>query len=349
MILPIEKAQPRCSVFGECGGCQYQDLPYAQELELKHKQLWDLLVQAGIAFDQISPVVPSPREYQYRCRVDMKFIRTRDGRFFMGFSPADGKRLLELQSCPIAMSAVSDFLPRLKEEAIAKWTPKYKNANLVVKTGDDGRVFWGGMGRRSLRLKPEDYLWTEIGGKKIYYSLESFFQANLSILPVLMEKIRGLNILDRETVFYDLYGGVGLFGVCFAEDVKKVILVEEGVHSLEVAKYNVEKNGFRNFEILPGRMEDALNLLENVSAQGKPLVMIDPPRQGLSPSVSEAISLCRKIPKLLYLSCHPESLVRDLKIFLAKGWVLKQVMPFDFFPRTRHLETLVLLEPSEVL
>lgn len=339
-----QKAIPLCPIFGQCGGCQYQDLLYSDELFAKQASLESLFKQhlpaLEVSFDRI---IASPREYGYRSRLDMKFIRTRDGRSLMGFSPTDRKFLLEVERCPIAMTAVSEFLPQLKQEAVAKWTPKYKNANLVVKTGDDGRVFWGGMGRRSLRLKPEDYLWTKIGGKKIFYSLESFFQANLSILPLLISKIQELNILNSETVFYDLYGGVGLFGVCFADRVKKVILVEDAVHSIELAKYNVEHHGLKNFDILPGRVDDVLLSLSDDHV----VAMIDPPRAGLSAPVSEALAGTKDLRDILYLSCHPESLVRDLKIFIDKGWKVEKVMPFDFFPRTHHLETLVLLTNYE--
>jgi tRNA/tmRNA/rRNA uracil-C5-methylase (TrmA/RlmC/RlmD family) len=339
------KIKPRCPVFGQCGGCQHQDLSYAAELALKQKYLQSLFAEQGILVGDFDKIIASPREYHYRSRLDMKFLRTRDGRTFMGFSPLDGKWLIEVNACPIAMQAVSDFLPQLKQEAIAKLTPKYRNANLVVKTGDDGRVVWGGIGKRSLKLKEEDFLWTEIDGKKVFYSLDTFFQANLSILPLLMKSIRDLNVLNDQTTFYDLYGGVGLFGICLSDVVGKVILVEDNIHSTAMAEYNRGHHSLKNFEIIAGRVEAIYPEYLNKECSGPQVAMIDPPRQGLAPSVAQAMAQAKNVNDLLYLSCHPESLMRDLRIFMAAGWKVRRVIPFDFFPRTQHLETLVHLKP----
>lgn len=335
--------RPLCPVFGQCGGCQYQNVPYAEELTIKQKNLEALFQEHGLKAQAIDKIVPSPAEYHYRCRLDMKLLKTRDGRVFMGFSPAQGKWMIEVESCPIAMSAISEFLPQLKKEAIAKLTPKYRNANLVVKTGDDGRVFWGGIGRRSLNLDEKDYLWTDVCGKRIFYSLDGFFQANLSILPRVIERIRDLNILDKKSVFYDLYGGVGLFGICLSGDVGKIILIEENIYATGLAAFNKNYHSLRDFDIIPGRVENVYpSLLENPE-QVNSIAFIDPPRQGMSPSVAQTMAGARSVRHLLYLSCDPESLIRDLKIFTAEGWTIARVMPFDFFPKTRHLETLVLL------
>lgn len=346
-FLKLHRVAPLCPVFGQCGGCQHQDISYSAELELKQKYLEGLFAGQNIAVEHFEKIMPSPTEYHYRSRLDMKFLKTRDGRTFMGFSPLNGKWMIEVESCPIAMSAISNFLPQLKKEAIAKLPPKYRNANLVVKTGSDGRIAWGGIGKRSLKLKPEDFLWAEVDGKKIFYALDTFFQANLAILPSLMETIRGLGILNDRTVFYDLYGGVGLFGISFADHVAKVILIEDNIHSVNMAKHNIDFHGFRNFEVTAGRVEDIYpEFLEKESAAPQ-VAMIDPPRQGLAPSVAKAIADAKSISHLLYLSCHPESLIRDLKSFVESGWAVRRVIPFDFFPRTQHIETLVHLEPGE--
>ncbi len=346
-IIETEHIKPQCLVFGQCGGCQYQNISYKSELALKEKYLQKLFSDAGIlAAGLWDPIVPSPAEYHYRCRLDMKFLKTRDGRTFMGFSPLNGKWMIEVDACPIAMRSISDFLPQLKKEAILKLPPKYRNANLVVKTSDDGRVVWGGIGRRSLKLLPEDFLCAQIDGKKIFYSLDTFFQANLAILPLLMQKIRDLNILDEQTTFYDLYGGVGLFGICLSDLVGKVILIEDNIHSTRMAEYNKNFHGLKNFEIISGKVEDVYPQFLEKPKSARQLAMIDPPRQGLAPSVAEAMARAKTADALLYLSCHPESLVRDLKVFLQEDWRICKVMPFDFFARTQHIETLVLLKPA---
>lgn len=262
----------------------------------------------------------------------------------MGFSPIERYPIVPASACPIAMEAISDFLPELKEQAISKLTPKYRNANLVVKAGDDGRVFWGGIGRRSLTLREEDYLWTRINDRKIFYSLDTFFQANLSILPELIRRIEGLNLFTKETCFYDLYGGAGLFGVSFYDRVKKVVLVEENIYATKLAQYNIDYHKFVNFEIITAKVEDEISSLTQAEPKEEIIAMIDPPRAGLSQEVADALAEARGIKNLLYLSCHPESLVRDLSHLTKSIWKITRIIPFDFFPKTRHLETLAVLE-----
>ncbi|MCB9772341.1 MAG: class I SAM-dependent RNA methyltransferase [Candidatus Omnitrophica bacterium] len=349
-ILLENRAQPLCPVFGQCGGCQYQDMTYEAELTLKQEYLESVFQSQGIIVENgFAKIVASPLPYHYRSRLDMKFLKTRDGRTFMGFSPLNGKWMIEVESCPIAMPAISDFLPQLKKEAIAKLPAKYRNANLVIKTGDDRRLAWGGIGRRSLKLQEDDFLWTEIAGKKIFYSLDTFFQANLAILPDAIKHIRDLKIIDEKTTLYDLYGGVGLFGICLSDVAAKIILIEDNIHSVAMAQYNVNYHGLQNFEIISGRVEVVYPEFLQKKSFGPQVALIDPPRQGLASSVAHAIAEAKNVSSLLYLSCHPESLLRDLQIFVKSDWGVRKVIPFDFFPRTRHIETLVLLQPKDNL
>ena len=206
----IQKVQPACPVFGECGGCQYQDVLYEEELQIKEKQLKKIFLEHLIVSSELfEPIIPSPQTYHYRNRLDLKLFKTREGKVLIGFSPEKGFKTIEVEQCPIADRAISDFLPELKHQAIVRLPAKYRVANLVVRCGDDKSVHWGGIGRRSLELKPQDYFSTEILDRKIFYSLDTFFQANLSILPLVIEKIRTLSIWKSKPIFYDLYGGVG--------------------------------------------------------------------------------------------------------------------------------------------
>ncbi|MCK5579959.1 MAG: class I SAM-dependent RNA methyltransferase [Candidatus Omnitrophica bacterium] len=339
-----QKIEPVCPIFGECGGCQYQDISYEDELALKRQALKALLEEkVSLPESCFEPVVRSPKQYHYRSRMDLKLLKTRQQEVFVGFSPVAHYPVIEAQTCAIAMDSIADFFPELKKQAIEKLPAKYRIASLVVKTGDDGRVFWGGIGRRSLRMSEQDYLWTEVRGRRVFYSLETFFQANLSILPALMDHIEALGILDQDTCFFDLYGGVGLFGLCLYDCVGKVLLIEENVHAIKVAKHNIAYHDFKNFDIVSGRVEDHLPFLLDSLEDKRSVVMIDPPRRGLSPAAAAFLADLSGVEHLLYLSCNPEALARDLSVFVEKGWSVMKVIPFDFFPRTKHLETLVVL------
>jgi len=338
---------PRCPAFGRCGGCQYQDRSYADQLALKEQELRQQLTGLHLPDQAIAPIVPSPVEYGYRHRLDIKLLRTRSGEIFTGFTPSGPGQVLPVTQCPIALPAVSDFLPELKRQASARLPPRYRIASLVVKSGDDGRVAWGGIGRRSLRLAPEDYFYTEVEGRRIFFGLDTFFQANLAILPSVMQTIRGLGVLNPRRWFFDLYGGVGLFGLCLYDDVAGVTLVEENVHAVRYAEYNRAYHGLTRFELAAQRLEDVIGEVAAASAgRPDPVAMIDPPRAGLSSAAAAALSSARVFTDLLYLSCHPESLCRDLLVFQRAGWSIVKVVPFDFFPQTRHVETLVHLKPE---
>jgi 23S rRNA (uracil1939-C5)-methyltransferase/tRNA (uracil-5-)-methyltransferase len=344
-VTPSNHIKPLCPVFGQCGGCLYQDIPYAQELMTKEENLKQLFREhVALKTDVFKLMVASPKEYFYRHRLDLKLVRTKSKDVFIGFSPEQGSRVVPVDECFIALPEVSQFIPQLKKDAVARLTEKYRLANLVVKTGDDGRVAWGGIGRRSLQMKEEEYLWTEVFGKKIFYSLDTFFQANLSILPLLIQYIQDFDFITAETEFYDLYGGVGLFGISVAEYVKKVVLIEECPASIRLAQHNRKFHSLNNFEICAGRVEDVLEAQRQKSVCPQKVAMIDPPRAGLTPAALSVLSGLTDFEYLIYLSCHPLTLVRDLKTFQDWNWEITSVTPFDFFPKTKHLETLVVLK-----
>jgi len=333
-----------CPLFGTCGGCQYQDIPYEQELALKGEELRKLLKEALSLEDGVFEVMkPSPEAFHYRSRLDLTLRKRNNGECQMGFMVPGTQRLQEVTACLLARREIDDFLPLLKEQAVRKLPPDYRVANLVVRVGEAGNVFWGGIGRRSLRMKEDDYFWVKVHGRKIFYSLDTFFQANHSILENVVARIEALVPWNKETVLLDLYSGVGLFGIALAARAKEVIMVEECADSVKLADYNVRYHHLDHVRILEGKVETYLpDILKEVS--GNPCAgVIDPPRGGLASSVIEALVKAENLTSLFYLSCSPESLVRDLKGLIPTAWQVQKVMPFDFFPRTRHLETLVWL------
>lgn len=346
----VKSVEPLCPYFGPCGGCAYQGLPYEEELKIKEEGLKKIFrEELNIDEEFFEPIVASPKAYHYRSRLDLCFIKTKAGDYFMGYMPKESRKILPIESCAIAMEPISDYLPELKNQAMAKLPLDYRRANLVIKAGSEEKVFWGGIGRRSLEMKEEDYLWAEVAGKKIFYSLDTFFQANLSILEKAVTQVAKWAGLNKEALFLDLYGGVGLFGILLAEKVKRVVIVEESVPSIKLAQFNIAYHQLSHkVEARSGRVEAELSsILTPLTTRDyrSCIALIDPPRQGLSPSVIETLNQAEHLKTLLYLSCYPPSLTRDLKK-LQEKWVVKKIVPLDFFPKTEHVETLVLLKPK---
>lgn len=341
------RVQPACAVFGACGGCRYQDRPYAEELAIKQGQVRSLFVEGlGLSEELLEPITPSPVEYGYRNGLDLTFIRTRrDNKYLLGFmKERSSNNIVTTDACPVARREASDFLPQLREAAAAKILPGQRAVNLVVKVSGDGRLKWGGIGRGSLNLSPSDYLWADIGGKRIYFSLDTFFQANTPILSSVVDRMGRWAAWDRQkTFFYDLYAGVGLFGFLMADRVKRVVMIESAGPSMDCARHTCETGLYMNVDIREGRTEKEFPRLLEEGIPADAIALVDPPRRGLSPEALESIASVPRLDALFYLSCGPEALYRDLKAFLKRGWTVKKIAAFDFFPKTKHIETLALL------
>ncbi|MBF0492942.1 MAG: class I SAM-dependent RNA methyltransferase [Deltaproteobacteria bacterium] len=334
-----------CPYFGTCGGCSYQHLPYAEELRFKEEELKALFLKEDFQITESTflPILPSPKEYHYRHRLDISLRKDKRREYFFGFVSEAPKRILAIESCAIAMEQLSDFIPQLREAAIARLPANYKIASIVAKVSEEGKIYWGGIGRKSLVQKPEDYLFTEVEGQKIYFSLSTFFQANFSILSPLYKKLLELQNWNSETLFLDLYGGVGLFSILMARHIKEVWMIEEHPYSIGLAKYNQEQHQMKSWKIIEGRVEDLLeNLLQKADLTNT-VALVDPPRKGLHEQAANCLAQS-SLKTLFYLSCHPVSLIRDLKILIQAGWQIDKIFPCDFFPKTHHLETLVKLE-----
>lgn len=342
----IVKVKPLCSYFGECGGCTYQDLAYEDELWIKESELKKLFCEELEVSNEIFlPIVPSPEPYFYRSRLDLSLRRVQ-GQLRLGFTRKGTRRHVPIESCSIARPEINAFMPLLEKAALEKIPHKYRSANLVVKTDNEGKIHWGGIGRRSLKLSESDYFWTEIEGKRIFYSLDSFFQANLAILPKVAQSIRSLLNLDKETHLLDLYAGVGLFWAAFAEEVKSAWAIEESKDSCEIAEFNKCYHKFDHVHLIFGKTEDFLSEVLSSLGNDRKVAIVDPPRKGLSPTALQRLKIAKELNRLVYISCQPQSLLRDLKEFRSSGWEIDQIIPFDFFPRTDHLEVAARLHPN---
>lgn len=343
----IPKVESSCSIHDSCGGCSYLEISYENELILKGQVLAELW-KDNVAFEVPvwEPVVPSPNEFRHRSKLSLQLKRMRDGSVVLGTSPFGSKEVIPFSRCPVVMEGVETVVPEVLEGLKGRNLEGIKRACIVIRESQDKKVDWGGLGRGSLNRSVEESQVYSHAGMEVRYDLKGFFQSNLSILPKLFEELMNSLGVDEHCTFVDLYGGVGLFSIMVGHKAKSILMIEENPDSLEFAHYNREINTMAKMKILRGRVEDHLETFR--AGDGRWVAVIDPPRAGMTSEVRQTLLEASQFEKLAYLSCNPETQLRDVKELCASGkWKVIKLLPFDFFPKSYHIESLAILERVE--
>ena len=187
-------------------------------------------------------------------------------------------------------------------------------------------------------LYGRDYFYEELLGLKFKISPFSFFQTNSLGAEVLYEAARSYVGETKDKVVFDLYSGTGTIAQILAPVAQKVVGVEIVEEAVAAAKINAELNGLTNCQFIAG---DVLKVIDNVEERPD-LIVVDPPRDGIHPKALPKI-IAYQVPKIVYISCKPTSLVRDMATFQEMGYVVEKVCAVDMFPGTGNVETCVLL------
>lgn len=302
-----ERVEPRCTYFAECGGCQYQHLAYDTQVRWKHKQVSDLFQRLG-GFDPalVRAVVPCPEPYGYRNRILVRSQWNKPAqKLNLGFIRQDCGLVIDIESCAIAEPALN--------EAIRHW-----RAHPPPK---------GGI-KTLLRIPPEGWDVPE----------HSFFQNNFFLLPKLVETVREQIRASGVRHLIDAYCGVGFFGIELADLVESFVGIELDAQAIRAARRNAESKGIRNGEFISSDTDVALPGQLARLDPTRSAVVLDPPRTGIHPPSIEVLRKSRPT-QIVYISCHPATLARDLKLLCAEGlYQLESVTPLDMFPQTQHVE-----------
>lgn len=228
-----------------------------------------------------------------------------------------------------------------KEELLKDLSAGTKNLVGIVQNVNPRRgnkIF----GQEDITLWGRGYLEEKLGGLTFRISPQSFFQVNSSQAEILLEKVREYGQLTGEETVFDLYCGTGAIALYISRFARRVIGVESVAAAVEDARQNARLNGITNAEFILGRSEEAAPRLakEGYAAH---VVIVDPPRGGCRPELLETI-ITLNPEKVVYVSCNPATLARDLKYLAKGGYRAIEAQPVDMFPHTSHVETVVLLE-----
>jgi 23S rRNA (uracil1939-C5)-methyltransferase len=374
LLLPgPDRREPPCPLFAACGGCAYQHIGYEAQLRLKADVLRESLARAGRAWEGEIAVEPSP-EQAWRTRVRLH-LEQRDGRFRLGLYEEASHRVVDLDAClqmsPELLGAANglraafDARPHLargvSEIALAESGDGSARVAALFRDGDPATgsglaalasgVPWlsglglvaGGEGGRYVGLAGEPWIENEAAGQRYRSHVLSFFQANRHLLDAFVRRVRDWT--GRGAPVLDLYAGAGLFSLALAEGAPAVTAVEQDARSAADAEHNARRAGLANLRVMRAEVGAALTGLPSQPGEE---VLLDPPRAGAGPDVVRQIA-ARAPAGVVYVSCDPTTLGRDLAVFAESGYRPERLAVFDMFPDTFHLETVVRLVPQRTL
>ncbi len=330
------RIEPVCPLFARCGGCQYQNLAYPEQLVWKRRQVEELLkYMAGVEFP-VAPVIGSPVPYAYRSKITPHFNapRTPDEAASMpiGFL-RQGTRfdLLDVPACPIATAPINTELAAARARVRTRAAEgAFARGGTLLLRDASGHV-----------TTDYDEVVTEtVGDLKLRFLARDFFQNNPFILPAFTGYARDQASATGARFLVDAYCGSGLFALTAAPAFEKVAGIEISESSIVFARQNAEANKLANVTFQAG---DASAIFAGLTfPAADTVVLIDPPRKGCDEQfLSQLFGYGPRA--VVYVSCDPATQMRDLRSFVAAGYELTAVQPFDLFPQTRHLECVITL------
>jgi 23S rRNA (uracil1939-C5)-methyltransferase len=320
------RVEPRCPLVGRCGGCAWQHLAYETQRAAKAAILREALERiGGLALPGEVEVVASPA-FGYRGRA-----RIGTARGVVGYRRPRSHALEPTAACPVLVPVL--------EEALAKLAaaPPARDGEIELAAGDDGSVrAWGPGGL----LLGEAELAIAAGAHRIRVSPGVFFQGNARLRSALLEAV--LEAAGSGFRALELCAGAGFFTLGLAARFREVMAVESSPPAVRDLRRNVQAAGVRNVRIECAPLEGLL-ASPRLPGFAPEAIVVDPPRTGLGADVAEAIAGLGA-RRLVYVSCAPPTLARDLAVLAQRGLRLASVRGFDLFPQTPHVEALAVLE-----
>ena len=383
-----ERMEPECPYAGKCGGCAYRHLTYPEELWAKRQRVQDALTRIGGLDLTVEEILGAKNPEHYRNKSQYPVGADGSIGFFQARTHKVvpiRRCLIQTEAADRTAQAVGEWMRRYKISAYDETTGKGLVRHVCVRVNRKGEslccVVVNGnkvprepelaayvtaavphtvgvllnsntrrgnviLGDKYRTLFGRNYLMDTLCGLEFKLSMPSFYQVNRDQAEVLYGKaLEFAGLTGNETVL-DLYCGIGTITLCLAKAAKRVIGAEIVPPAIRDAKENALRNHIENAEFFCGDAADIAAKLESDGLRPD-VVTVDPPRKGLAPEVIASVAAMGP-EKVVYVSCDPATLGRDVKIFREFGYEAKRAAAVDMFPGTAHVETVVLLSKGEV-
>ena len=379
VVKPSEKrVRPKCRYYDSCGGCDFMAVGLKDELAFKTDYVKRRLFPFG------TEVRDAVGEKDFRNKITLAFEKT-NGKLNVGFIDDKTKKVTDVSECLMHEAVFSDLVKALRfwmeDNDVSIYVPRFGTGMLrfAVARYLDGQLLLTVVGTKSLpstedlykklkkrfpkvglfenvnaektneavvgdvkHLYGEKFIESEMLGIKFRLGPDSFFQTNAAVCGKIYEDALEIVKGKNPSVVYDMYSGIGITSALFSRVAKKVVSVEIVKKAARAQKELLSENGISNVEVIEGDTEEAL---KNVAVEKGGVFFVDPPRRGLSGATEEIL---RFEPKaVLYLSCNPDTLVKDVEKFVAAGYKAVSATPYNMFRATTHVEIMVLLEKTE--
>ena len=359
------RQSPPCPYVNDCGGCPWQQVQYEAQLKAKEQNVADALRRIGkLESFELRPIIASPREYHYRRRIRLQCDKAKRIGFFRAFS----HDLVEIDGCLIADNALNkvipplgswineldtpieyvevvtgdepneivaagkiagDFIPR-DDSACEHLIDQTKGINGLILYAKNWRKEWG---HTAVSIRSDDGICLKVKG-------DVFTQINAEGNRKLLSELLAAGGFDKNDQVLELYAGAGNFTLSIAKQAREVVAVESYRQSVDSGKRSAQFNGIANIRwvcaYVPAAVERFFKQRERFSK-----IVLDPPRAGAKGIERNLASLGAE--KILYVSCNPATLARDLSALARHSYKLSFVQPIDLFPHTFHVETLAVM------
>ncbi|MFH0925540.1 MAG: 23S rRNA (uracil(1939)-C(5))-methyltransferase RlmD [bacterium] len=367
------RTTPPCPYFGMCGGCQLQHLEYKYQLQVKEDIIKDAFKRISkINEIPLKKIIPSPLQFGYRHKMEFSVRGSGNSHpVQIGLFRPNTHELVDIKECLIAHPLINKVLEKTKE--ILKGIPYYLNtldisvnnsnqALLVLrfrrgKVEDGVELFnkikkeipgvMGGLIRIEQYKHALSMPWsdTEIPLNNLpynyYFGPETFFQNNIKGNELLVKTVIETETFTGKEAILELHCGIGNFSLPLASKVKRLVGIESNPDSVDKAIKNASLNNISNLEFIKKSDLKGLKYILN-SQERFDLLVLDPPRCGCKHIMEYIPSL--DVKKIIYVSCNPTTLARDVSMLIDKGYQLASIQPIDMFPQTHHVESVVFLE-----